>query len=52
VQGSHGHITTDTNAGAVFITKCSEFLDGKTKLLPTDIFNIILKHLDLSSLTL
>jgi predicted AlkP superfamily pyrophosphatase or phosphodiesterase len=49
VQGSHGHITTDTNAGAVFITKSPKFLDGKTKLLPTDIFNIILKHLDLSS---
>jgi predicted AlkP superfamily pyrophosphatase or phosphodiesterase len=52
VRGSHGHITTETSAGAVFITKCPELLDGKTKLLPTDIFNIILKHLDLKSLKL
>jgi hypothetical protein len=50
VQGSHGHLTKDPNAGALLITKCPDLIDGKTSLLATDIFNIILKHLDLTEL--
>lgn len=47
VQGSHGHLTKNPDEGPLFMTKHTEFLDGRTSLEPTDVFDIILQHLNL-----
>lgn len=47
VQGSHGHLTNDPNKGAMFATKRTEIVAGRKQLQPTDIFDIILQHLNL-----
>lgn len=47
VQGSHGHLTKDPSKGAMFATKRTEIIAGREQLQPTDIFDIILKHLNL-----
>lgn len=45
--GSHGHLTTDPDSGPMFATKHAQLLNGKSTLEPTDIFNLILRHLNL-----
>jgi predicted AlkP superfamily pyrophosphatase or phosphodiesterase len=47
VRGSHGHLTKNSDEGPLFMTKHAELLDGRTALEPTDVFNIILRHLNL-----
>ncbi|CDF40711.1 unnamed protein product [Chondrus crispus] len=47
VRGSHGHLNADPTEGAVLITKRRELLEGRAQLAATDIFDLILKHLNL-----
>jgi predicted AlkP superfamily pyrophosphatase or phosphodiesterase len=47
VRGSHGCLQTSAEDGAIFMSKTTNLLDGKSKVAPTDVFNLILRHLDL-----
>lgn len=47
VKGSHGHLNKNPDEGALFMTKHPELLDGREALEPTDVFNVILRHLNL-----
>lgn len=47
VRGSHGHLTKNPDEGPLFMTKQAEFLEGKTCIEPTEVFNLILQHLNL-----
>lgn len=51
VVGSHGHLTKDPDQGALFMTKHTQFLQGKTSIEPIDVFNLILRHLNLDEHT-
>ncbi|PHJ57494.1 phosphodiesterase [Nostoc linckia z18] len=44
VRGSHGHITTSTNEGPLFITHQTHLVDSDI-IEPTDVCSLILKHL-------
>lgn len=46
-QGSHGHLTKNAEDGPMLMTKNVDFISGKTSLKPTEIFNLILQHLNL-----
>lgn len=45
--GSHGHLSADPDNGPMFATKQADLLDGKSKLEPTDVFGLMLRHLNL-----
>lgn len=47
VRGSHGHLTDDPDGGPMFATKQTELLDGRDQLEPVEVFNLILRHLNL-----
>lgn len=50
VVGSHGHLTKNPDDGALFMTKSAELLEGKKKIEPVDVFNLILLHLNLDAI--
>jgi predicted AlkP superfamily pyrophosphatase or phosphodiesterase len=47
VQGSHGHLTANPDEGPLFMTRHADLLDGRTRIEPTEVFNLILRHLNL-----
>lgn len=47
VVGSHGHLTEDPQKGAFLATKKVEALGERKKIEPTEVFDIILAHLNL-----
>lgn len=47
VKGSHGHWTENPQNGPFLATKKIEALAAKKKIEPTDVFDIILQHLNL-----
>lgn len=49
VQGSHGHMTKNPDKGPMFMTKQGEFLEGKSEIEPTEVFDLILQHLNLAA---
>lgn len=51
VQGSHGHLTKDANGGPMLATRHKELLAGSEHLKATEVYDIILRHLDLKART-
>lgn len=47
VQGSHGHLTKDPQKGAMFATKRTDLISGRSEIEPTEVYDLILKHLKL-----
>lgn len=47
VQGSHGHLTKDPERGAMLATKRKDLVSGRSVIEPTEVYDLILSHLNL-----